>query len=132
VEDKRPTLSVHYRLAADADLPRIKAGVLAVLEDFPSLMLRPGKKVIEVRPRMAWDKGRVVRWLLELLELDTPLPIYIGDDTTDEDAFRAVAEQGIGIRVGDDRVHSAAHYALRDTEQVKHFLCELACWAGRS
>jgi trehalose-phosphatase len=52
----------------------------------------------------------------------THFPLFISDDETDEDAFRAVAGSGIGIRVGDPQVASAAEYFLADTDEVATFL----------
>jgi alpha,alpha-trehalase len=50
------------------------------------------------------------------------LPVYIGDDITDEDAFRELSDRGIGIIVRDESRHTAARYALDDTGEVKPFL----------
>jgi trehalose-phosphatase len=71
-----------------------------------------------------WDKGRAVLWLLERLRLDRPevLPIYIGDDETDEDAFAALEDRGVGIRVGDGSVATRARYRLADAESVGQLL----------
>ena len=59
--------------------------------------------VYEIQPNVEWDKGRAVLYLLEALDLDGSdvLPLYVGDDITDEDAFAALAGRGIGIFVGD-------------------------------
>ncbi|MEE8265977.1 MAG: trehalose-phosphatase, partial [Acidiferrobacterales bacterium] len=93
-------------------------------KDFPNLQKRDGKKVFEVRPKMDWDKGKAVLWLLQVLHLDGPdvLPIYVGDDSTDEDAFRALKGRGLGVLVSDTVRESAADYSLRDTGQTKQFL----------
>ncbi|MBS1202942.1 MAG: hypothetical protein H6R22_1451, partial [Chromatiaceae bacterium] len=71
--------------------------------------------------------GRAVRWLLSRLGLDNPdvLPIYIGDDLTDEDAFSALRGLGIGILVAARAQASAAAYRLRDTAQVEALLRHL-------
>jgi len=71
---------------------------------------------VEVRPGVRWDKGEAVRWLVERpcgeRPATRPLVIYSGDDEPDEDAFRAVHPEGLGIIVGEDRFFSAAHYAV--------------------
>jgi trehalose 6-phosphate phosphatase len=65
--------------------------------------------------------------LLESIDRSGPhFPLFVGDDETDEDAFRAVAGKGIGIRVGDPHVASAAEYFLADTDEVGTFLEKLA------
>ncbi len=124
VENKTYSLSVHYRLAAPEQVPEIERVVDDTLEDFPNLQKRDGKMVFEIRPKMDWDKGKAVLWLLQVLHLDGPevLPIYVGDDSTDEDAFRALKGRGLGILVSDSVRESAADYSLGDTEQTKQFL----------
>jgi trehalose 6-phosphate phosphatase len=89
-----------------------------------------GKKVFDVKPRTDWDKGRAVLALMAELGLDGPevVPIYVGDDTTDEDAFRAIADRGIGVvvRDADPERPTAAAFALDGTEEVERFLRWLA------
>jgi trehalose-phosphatase len=63
------------------------------------------------------------------LDADKVIPVYIGDDVTDEDAFRTLKERGIGIRVMDEPASSQAHYVLRDPTEVKKFLDALAAAA---
>jgi alpha,alpha-trehalase len=67
-------------------------------------------------------------WLLEALGLHGPdvLPFYLGDDTTDEDAFAALAERGIGILVGSPGRETAARYMLDQPADVQRFLHNLA------
>ena len=65
------------------------------------IKLTQGKKVFEIRPPVKWDKGKAVLWLLKKLSKGKKdVPIYIGDDKTDEDAFLALRKKGITIRVG--------------------------------
>jgi trehalose 6-phosphate phosphatase len=124
VEDKTHSLSVHYRQVADERAGDVEAVVDRALSGFPRLRKHYGKKVIEIRPRIEWDKGRAVLWLLEALRLrgDGVLPIYFGDDVTDEDAFRALAERGMGVLVSETPRPSAATLRLRDPEEVRAFL----------
>jgi trehalose-phosphatase len=128
VEPKRFAVAVHYRQVADADLPAVETAVDEVLEDIPDLRKTYGKKVFELRPRFDWDKGKAVLWLLEALGLDAPsvLPIYIGDDTTDEDAFRALEGRGLGIFVGHPEAATAAAFRLDDPADVGRFLDALS------
>ena len=81
--------------------------------------------MFRIQPDIDWDKGHAVRWLLERLQLDRPdvLPVYLGDDVTDEDAFRALQGRGLAIVVrGDDGRATAADYALEGPDDVKRFL----------
>jgi trehalose 6-phosphate phosphatase len=128
VEDKGVTLSVHYRRVPAALVPQIRERLLQragpAVED-GVLTLRTGKAVLEVRPNVPWDKGEAVRWIVGDLQQDMlaarVLALYVGDDDTDEDAFRALARSGLGVVVG-DRPHSAAHYYVQSVEEVERFL----------
>jgi trehalose-phosphatase len=83
-----------------------------------------GKKVYELLPDIEWDKGKAVLWLLEALGLDreNSRSIYIGDDVTDEDAFRALERRGIGILVSEESQPTAARYSLGEPAEVERFL----------
>lgn len=131
VEPKRWTAAVHFRRAAPEDVPRVEAAVDRAVAAHPELVKAGGKMVFEVRPALAWDKGRAVLHLLARLGLDGPgaLPIYVGDDVTDEDAFRALAERpggGLGIRVAEEPAATAAAYALASPAEVPELLDRIA------
>ncbi len=136
VEAKKASVAVHYRLLSEEQRPRIKEIVDRLLEEHPDeLKVTPGKMVFEVQPKIDWDKGKAVLYLLEALELnrDDVVPLYLGDDVTDEDAFGALAENGgIGVfvgRAGDPEVgerKTKAEYILNTTEEVERFLDALA------
>ena len=128
VEPKRFAVAVHYRQVDDADLPAVESAVNRVLEAVPELRKTHGKKVFELRPRFDWDKGKAVLWLLEALGLDRPevLPFYLGDDTTDEDAFRALSGFGIGVFVGQPGAETAAAYWLDGPDEVERLLNSLS------
>ena len=83
-----------------------------------------GKKVYELLPCIDWDKGKAVLWLLENLGLEhgKVRPIYIGDDRTDEDAFRALGQRGVGILVSEQPQATAANYWLHNPEEIEEFL----------
>jgi trehalose 6-phosphate phosphatase len=135
IEPKRFALSVHYRLAAEESVPEIERAVDAALAAHPALQKGFGKKLFELRPKLSWHKGKALLWILCRLGGCRPgentaerVPIYIGDDLTDEDAFRAVSERGIGIVVlHEDALdrQTAAAYSLRDPEEVREFLGRL-------
>lgn len=128
VEPKRFAASVHFRLADEADVPRIEKAVDEAVAAHPGLRKAHGKMLFELRPDLDWDKGRAVLWLIDTLDLDRPdvLPFYIGDDVTDEDAFRAVADRGIGILVAEEPRETAARYWLRNPEEARVLLERLA------
>jgi alpha,alpha-trehalase len=128
VEEKRFTVAVHYRLVAQEGVGRVEREVDTVLESYPHLESARGKKVLEVKPRLEWDKGKAVLWLLTALGLDGPevLPIYLGDDRTDEDAFAALRGRGLGILVTTTPRPTRADYSLQDPDEVCAFLARLA------
>lgn len=121
VEDKTVTATVHYR-QADVDGEEIRDVVEAAASDVPddAVRIEDGKQIWEVRPDVPWDKGRIVAQLSR--EADPGwLPMYVGDDTTDEDAFHAVADAGgIATHVGD--ADTAADYRIPDPAGVTTFL----------
>ncbi|MEM9905309.1 MAG: trehalose-phosphatase, partial [Cyanobacteria bacterium P01_D01_bin.44] len=123
VERKRFAIAIHYREAAEQDIPQVETVVNAVLFQHPSLRKSSGKKIFELQPDIPWDKGQAILWLLEKLKLGPPetIPIYLGDDTTDEDAFHALKPSGLSIRIGDPRQPTAADYNLRDPDEVVQF-----------
>ncbi|MDP6604604.1 MAG: trehalose-phosphatase [Rhodospirillales bacterium] len=129
-ESKSFSVAVHYRLVAPNEVPAVKRAVEAALAEHPGLRLTPGKKVLEILPAIDWHKGRAVLWLLEALDLESPdvVPVYVGDDTTDEDAFRAIRGRGIGIVVGgeaDGERATAARYRLGGADEVGRLLVAL-------
>ena len=124
IERKRYAIAVHYRLVAECQTAAVEQGFDAVLSEVGNLRRTAGKKVFEMRPKLAWDKGKAVLWLLAELGLDRPdiLPVYIGDDETDEDAFAALAGRGIGILVADAPQKTYAEYRLESPAAVGLFL----------
>jgi trehalose 6-phosphate phosphatase len=133
VEDKGLTVSVHFRRVPADRVPEVKAHVLkrvAPSIDAGRLALRTGKAVLEIRPRVQWTKGEAVSWILERIRGENPaasvLALYIGDDDTDEDAFRTLASTGVGIVVGPDRHGSAARFYVESTAEVERLLTVLS------
>lgn len=122
VERKKYSIAVHYRRADEKMIPRVKREVELARED--GLRISYAKKVFELQPDIDWNKGRVVEMIMnELNEFDTEkdlFPVYIGDDLTDEDAFRAVKGVGCAILVG-ERDETLADYRL-DQADVGAFL----------
>ena len=129
LEDKGRALALHYRKAPDqkARLEGRVAALLAGSQD--SLRLIHGKMVLEIKPRHA-DKGSAVRAFMAEAPFDGRTPVFLGDDITDEDGFRAVnALGGLSIHVG-LVVATEARYRLADVEQVWLWLGTLADGLG--
>ncbi|MFA5363016.1 MAG: trehalose-phosphatase [Candidatus Omnitrophota bacterium] len=128
VEDKGLSLSLHFRLINKSLIPLLKTvfheAVTAYLAR-NEIRIKPGKMVFEVRPPVKWDKGKAVLWLLRrqmsALKDGAIVPIYIGDDVSDEDAFKALKNKGLTIFVGEHKNSCARHY-LRDHDEVSGFL----------
>lgn len=118
-ERKKFTLAVHYRQVSQDHESQVHEAVNEILKKYPLVQPAEGKKVIEIRPAIDWHKGKAVEFLKHhLSDEKDPLSIYIGDDVTDEDAFRYVAN-GIGILVGDHGKETYADYHLENIEQVE-------------
>ncbi|MDP3880144.1 MAG: trehalose-phosphatase [Dehalococcoidales bacterium] len=133
VEDKGLSLSVHYRLVREKEeetVAQIFRKVTAPWSDKGEIRITTGKKVWEVRPRIDWHKGKAVeaisREIKQSLKLEQLLIIYLGDDTTDEDAFRIIHHpDGWSIFVGGENPSSNAEYFLNSTVEVTTFLSRL-------
>src|SRR5215470_17953066 len=127
LERKHFSVAAHYRNVSENDAARVAAAVDAVAARHRELRRINGKKVYELLPNIDWDKGKAVLWLLETLDLKRAKvrPLYVGDDRTDEDAFRALGPSGVGILVSEQPRSTAASYSLRDPTQVERFLREL-------
>ncbi len=124
-EDKGASVAVHYRLVEPERAGAVETAVrasVAALDVAGLLEIVPGKKVLDVRQQIGWNKGSAVSWLLrgeERRRGEPVYPIYVGDDVTDEDGFRAVAGRGIGVLVGEPRESGATHYVRNPGEVVR-------------
>ena len=139
VEHKRFAVAVHYRDVAASDIGEVVARTYRVGRR-EHLRVTNGRKVVELRPDVDWNKGTTLTWIRGQIEgaagpatsrkdAGKVMPIFIGDDLTDEDAFDAVKTDGIGILVrhtedGDRR--SAARFTLEGPDQVCGFLDRVA------
>ena len=130
IEDKGLTLSVHYRLVKETELTRVRqlfCEAIECREMKDRLKVTEGKRVLEVRPPVEWDKGKAIQWLLDIYGMQRSLPIFAGDDVTDEDGFKVLRRVGgISIFVGKDKASSAADYYLNSPEQLGHWLGKLS------
>lgn len=134
IERKRFAITVHFRGVAARDHAALEEAVDGVLAGQDRLRKSHGKKIFELQPDIDWHKGKALFWLLERLGLDRPEVglVFIGDDVTDEDAFREMRARrhGIGIVVQDEPADSAAGYSLADADAVARLLARIV-WLRR-
>lgn len=133
VEHNKFCLSVHFRCVDEKKWNELAHQVRSVLKDYPKLRLTQGRKVLEIRPTIKWDKGKALEFLLESLGLANctdVFPVYIGDDRTDEDAFKVLRDrgQGFGILVSKIAKETNASYYLQEPSEVMNFLQRLVKW----
>ena len=131
VEHKRFGVAAHYRNAARDRVGEVSAAVRGAGQRH-ALRVTTGREVIELRPDIDWDKGRTLRWVIDHLHQAGSgplLPVYLGDDITDEDAFDAVRPEGVPILVrhsDDGDRATAALFALGSPAQATEFTDRLA------
>ena len=130
IERKPFAIAVHTRRAATQEIREMAAQLtIDVAARFAGLELTAGKEVHELRPDVDWNKGAALTFLLESLP-DNRIPLYIGDDVTDEDAFLKVRTSGEGVAVlvgnGTSPAETWATYALNDVAETLEFLDRLA------
>jgi trehalose-phosphatase len=138
IEDKEYSLAVHYRLVGEEERPGVKAMVretVGALMGEREFELGNGAMVLELRPSIGCDKGTIVS---SLLESEAPgaggkgmMAIYLGDDSTDEDAFKAMRGRGWAVLVGAPRI-SYAEYYLKDSGEVRTLLRLIAGRCGEA
>ena len=132
VEDKGYTLTVHFNQAENPGQDLDRQTILFLDEtaramDGPYFMIMPGHKSVEVKGQGTKDKGFAATKILKEWQFWNNLSdnfgvIYIGDDTTDEDAFRALRRGGLTIRVGRNAINTEADHILPDVTHVKRLL----------
>ena len=124
VEDKRFALALHFRDAPQLEEPVVAAMLEVAASLGGELELQRGKMVVELRPAGA-TKGKAVAAFLQAPPFAGRLPIFLGDDLTDEPAFELVNRLGgLSVLVGAPRP-SAARCRLEDVSAVRHWLAEL-------
>jgi trehalose 6-phosphate phosphatase len=128
-EDKGVSVSFHYRGFDDEDLAREELESVAAQAEAVGLKARFGRKVLELLPPVDANKGTAVRLLLEDRNLRRAL--YAGDDTTDLDAFHALDELDLAVRVavvseeGPGELGTAADVIVPGTEAFVELLRRL-------
>lgn len=129
LEEKKFFTAIHFRQADAKFEEEIKKAVEDTVHKYDLLTCKSGKKVFELAPNVEWGKGKAIRKLCEILEINpnNSVAIYLGDDATDEDGFCELKGQGIGIFVSDrDEKKTSADYWLKNPSEVKTFL-DLIC-----
>jgi len=131
VEHKRFAVAVHYRnVAAERVAEVIAATHRRGLRQ--GLRVTSGRKVVELRPDIDWDKGTALAWIRDHIgQMERALTIYLGDDLTDEDAFDAVLFSGVGIVVRhseDGDRPTAASLSLENPTEVRDFVFRGGNW----
>jgi trehalose 6-phosphate phosphatase len=132
IQEKDFSVSVHYRLAPDKEdivtdaVKRITGPYI----DRGEIIVYPMKRVWEIRPPLDWDKGQAVMFIgqhiKDALKIGRLLTIYLGDDTTDEDAFRVLHRPGgWSVFVAGEKTTSAADYYLGSVQEVEELLDRL-------
>jgi len=132
VEYKNISIGVHFRNVKNKAMARFREVLAEVSKPYiASLLIKPsiGKKVVELGLVTAWNKGKAVNWLIKRLKnsqtSQSYVPIYIGDDVTDETVFTALKHKGITIHVGAGQRTAASCY-LRNPSEVAMFLEKLS------
>ncbi|HDZ88555.1 MAG TPA: trehalose-phosphatase, partial [Nitrospirae bacterium] len=119
IEDKGITASIHFRNVWIKHLGELFSVFWGIIKDYEDIFrITSGKKVFEIRPLNAWNKGDAVNYIMYKFG-KAMIPFYIGDDTTDEDAFRAVRGRGISVCVGGSL---EADYYLKNQEEIGKFM----------
>jgi trehalose 6-phosphate phosphatase len=134
IQEKGLSLSVHYRLVKPEEEDTVTGAVQRITAphvDKEEIRVYPMKKVWEIRPPVDWDKGKAVEFIGRKIKSNFKLPrlltIYLGDDTTDEDAFRVLHRpDGWSIFVGGEKASSLAAYFLNSPVEVEKFLARLS------
>ncbi|UCC16218.1 MAG: trehalose-phosphatase [Dehalococcoidales bacterium] len=133
IEDKNLSLSIHYRLVEERRVKQIVEvfrNITSSAMDNGKIRISSGKKVLEVKPFVDWHKGKAAEMIIEKIENTTgskvKMVIYLGDDSTDEDAFKTVRRRhGWSIFVGPEGSSSEAEYSLESVQDVETFLARL-------
>lgn len=131
IENKGLTLAIHYRMVEQNNIKIIDDTINNIIKKIGSsgkIKMNIGKKVYEIKPDVDWDKGQAIRLLMQKYDNgdqnNVLFPVYLGDDSTDEDAFIEINKypHGISVSVSKEGQNSAAKYYLRSPSEVAVFL----------
>jgi trehalose 6-phosphate phosphatase len=131
IENKNTSISIHYRSTKDPKKARkIIIQTLKNIENIKELQIKEGKKIIEVRPPIGNDKGKIINKIVK--NYGGNQLIYLGDDVTDVDAFKEISKlsnekeiKGTSILVQSNEtpefVKNNAEYYVNSVEDVENF-----------
>jgi trehalose 6-phosphate phosphatase len=121
VEEKGLSVAVHFRQVAPEMHEAVRSAVHGVLSNSSHpFVLTTGRLVYDLRPRVYWDKGALVKWVAAHAGHHDALTVFVGGDPTDEEAFHALPD-GVTVRVGCGP-ETAAKYHLDGPDGVRKFL----------
>jgi trehalose-phosphatase len=133
-EEKGPILAVHYHNVSQRYFALIPQVLEEELQQWRGRWkMAPGKMVSEIQPKVDFNKGKAVTEILKTFPFSGLLPIYLGDDQTDEEAFRALKGQGLSVFIGPVGFPSEADFFLKNPDEVQEFLsrCQDVRRAGK-
>ncbi len=125
IEDKGLSITLHYRRLSAEQRTHLIAQVGSHPIP-PGLQRHEGKQILEFRPHVDWHKGRALHRIMTHLGIPHHATVYLGDDTTDEDAFRELGSTGITLRVGPADRPTLARFRTDDPADAAHFLDAIA------
>ena len=128
VENKGVTLTVHFRrtpVQQRAHAQAVSREIMQTVVADGRCRITTAKCALELRPAVDWHKGRALDLIRDRID-PRAVPVYIGDDGTDEDAFRAAQNGGgFGVFVGPDGAETCARYRLDSPAEVSRVLGDL-------
>lgn len=127
IDRKKYAIGLHFRNARPEDEDQVQKIASHLLEKYPGHKTGTGKKIIEIKPDLDWHKGKAINYIMDALGLSDEgiIPLFIGDDITDEDGFKEIKDNGIGILVGGHGEKTYAPWSLKNVYQVRIFFEKL-------
>ena len=123
IEKKRFSFALHYRMANKENGAFVRRAFYKIISENAegsNIEVLKGKKVLELAPDLSWDKGKAALLIIKRLNKKC-LPVYIGDDVTDESVFKTLSGRGLTVRVGPSK-RTAAQYHLKHQNEISRFL----------
>lgn len=126
IENKNLSLAVHFRQAESNLEDWINSTTHNLIKKYLMLEAFNGKKVINIYPKVKWDKGEALSKIMLFHKLDDHIPIYFGDDSNDEPAFAMInANKGISVHVGLENTKSLAKFYIENPLSLRELIQEI-------